>query len=46
MPNVVYSCGSLIHGSELILPYAMSDKASAIVSVALDELLAALLGNG
>ncbi|MDZ4288076.1 MAG: glycoside hydrolase family 130 protein [Prosthecobacter sp.] len=42
VPNVVYSCGSLIHGRELILPYAMSDKASAIVSVSLDELLAAL----
>ena len=42
VPNVVYSCGSLIHGGELILPYAMSDRASAIVSVSLDELLAAL----
>jgi predicted GH43/DUF377 family glycosyl hydrolase len=42
VPNVVYSCGSLIHGGELILPYAMSDKASAIVSVSLDELLGAL----
>ena len=45
VPNVVYSCGSLLHGRELILPYAMSDKASAIVSVSLDELLAALLEN-
>ncbi len=42
VPNVVYSCGSLLHGRELILPYAMSDKASAIASVSLDELLAAL----
>ncbi len=42
VPNVVYSCGSLLHGRELILPYAMSDTASAIVSVSLDELLAAL----
>ncbi len=42
VPNVVYSCGSLLHGRELILPYAMSDRASAIVSVPLDELLAAL----
>jgi predicted GH43/DUF377 family glycosyl hydrolase len=29
VPNVVYSCGSMLHGRELILPYAMSDKASA-----------------
>jgi predicted GH43/DUF377 family glycosyl hydrolase len=42
VPNVVYSCGSLLHGRELILPYAMSDKASAIARVPLDELLAAL----
>ena len=42
VPNVVYSCGSLVHGRELILPYAMSDKVSAVASVSLDELLAAL----
>jgi len=43
VPNVVYSCGSLLHGGTLILPYAMSDKATSIASVPLDELLAALL---
>jgi len=42
VPNVVYSCGALIHGRRLVLPYAMSDKASAITTVDLDELLAAL----
>ena len=42
VPNVVYSCGSLLHGRELILPYAMSDRASAIAIVSLDDLLAAL----
>jgi predicted GH43/DUF377 family glycosyl hydrolase len=42
VPNVVYSCGSLIHGTELILPYAMSDKATAVASVPLKKLLAAL----
>lgn len=42
VPNVVYSCGSLLHGRELILPFAMSDRATAIASVPLDELLAAL----
>ena len=46
VPNVVYSCGSMLHGRNLILPYAMSDKASAIVSITLDELLGALLANG
>ena len=42
VPNVVYSCGSLLHGRELVLPYAMSDRATAIASVSLDDLLAAL----
>lgn len=42
VPNVVYSCGALIHGRTLILPYAMSDKASEVVSVSLDALLAEL----
>ncbi|MEK8023425.1 MAG: glycoside hydrolase family 130 protein [Candidatus Hydrogenedentota bacterium] len=42
VPNVVYSCGSLKHGRELILPYAMSDRVSVIVSVSIGELLAAM----
>lgn len=46
VPNVVYSCGSMLHGRSLILPFAVSDRASAIASVSLDDLLKALLGNG
>jgi|688.fasta_scaffold258405_2 predicted GH43/DUF377 family glycosyl hydrolase len=42
VPNVVYSCGSLLHGRELILPFAMSDKVTAIATVSLDDLLAAM----
>lgn len=42
VPNVVYSCGSLLHGRELILPFAVSDRASAVVSVALDPLITSL----
>jgi len=42
VPNVVYSCGSLLHGRELILPFAVSDRASAVVSVPLDALLESL----
>ena len=44
VPNVVYSCGSLIHDGKLILPYAMSDKVTTFASIPLDELLAALKG--
>ncbi|MCB1210815.1 MAG: glycoside hydrolase family 130 protein, partial [Verrucomicrobiales bacterium] len=42
VPNVVYSCGSLIHNGQLILPYAMSDKATAIVSLPIADLIAVL----
>jgi len=42
VPNVVYSCGSLVHGERLFVPYAMSDTASAIASVPVAEILAAL----
>jgi len=46
VPNVVYSCGSLIHGNDLVLPFAVSDRASAIATVSLDDLLSALLASG
>ena len=39
VPNVVYSCGSIIHNDDLILPYAMSDFASTYATVNLRELL-------
>ena len=42
VPNVVYSCGGAIHGDELIIPYAMSDHASSIAKVNLNELLTEL----
>lgn len=42
VPNVVYSCGSMVHNGVLVLPYAMSDYASRIALVEMEELLAAL----
>jgi predicted GH43/DUF377 family glycosyl hydrolase len=39
VPNVVYSCGSIIHNGNLIVPYAMSDFASTYATVDLKELL-------
>ncbi|MFC2087744.1 glycoside hydrolase family 130 protein [Bacteroidota bacterium] len=39
VPNVVYSCGSMVHNEDLILPYAMSDYSSTYASVNLRELL-------
>jgi len=42
VPNVVYSCGSLVHAGKLILPYAMSDTASSFATVPLVDLLNAM----
>ena len=42
VPNVVYSCGALLHGDHLIIPYAVSDSHSSIATVSLEELLARL----
>jgi predicted GH43/DUF377 family glycosyl hydrolase len=42
VPNVVYSCGALLHNGVLILPYAVSDTATRFASVKLNELLDAL----
>ena len=43
VPNVVYSCGSLVHGEHLILPYAINDRTTAVASVPLAALLSALV---
>lgn len=42
VPNVVYSCGSLVHQGRLILPYGLSDTSITFSTVKLDALLAAL----
>ncbi|MDQ6472216.1 glycoside hydrolase family 130 protein [Flavobacterium sp. LHD-80] len=42
VPNVVYSCGSIIHNNSLILPYAVSDYSSTYAVVSLVELLGVL----
>ena len=42
VPNVVYTCGALLHRGRLILPYGLSDTATTIVTIPIDELLAAL----
>jgi len=39
VPNVVYSCGSMIYQDDLILPYAASDYRSGVVSVKVNDLL-------
>ena len=39
VPNVVYTCGSLIHNDRLVIPYAMSDIASGIATVNVNDLI-------
>ncbi len=39
VPNVVYSCGSIVNGNTLVIPYGMSDTYSSFVFVDLQELL-------
>jgi predicted GH43/DUF377 family glycosyl hydrolase len=42
VPNVVYTCGALVHRGQLILPYAYADHATSFATVALDEVLGAM----
>lgn len=42
VPNVVYSCGAIVHDRTLLLPYGVADNFTAFAHVALDDLLAAL----
>jgi predicted GH43/DUF377 family glycosyl hydrolase len=42
VPNVVYSCGSLIHNGLLVIPYGISDAATGFATVRLDDLLSHL----
>jgi predicted GH43/DUF377 family glycosyl hydrolase len=45
VPNVVYSCGSIILNGELIIPYAISDSESHVASIPVNELLEKLAGQ-
>ena len=42
VPNVVYSCGGLIHNDNLVIPYGISDSATGFAVVKLDDLLSEL----
>ena len=43
VPNVVYTCGGIIHCGKLILPYAVSDSATSFAVVELDEVIGAMI---
>jgi predicted GH43/DUF377 family glycosyl hydrolase len=42
VPNVVYTCGALVHNGELIIPYGLADHASGFATVPLKDVLAAM----
>ncbi len=42
VPNVVYTCGGLVHDRQLIIPYGFSDVGVDIVTVPLDDLISRL----
>jgi predicted GH43/DUF377 family glycosyl hydrolase len=42
VPNVVYTCGSMIHKDELIIPYGIADQRCSVASVPIRELMSRL----
>ena len=42
VPNVVYSCGALLHEGRLVIPFAMSDYATTFATLSLEDVLAAM----
>ena len=45
VPNVVYTCGAVVHGDQLIVPYGFSDAGIALAHLALEEVVEALLAS-
>jgi predicted GH43/DUF377 family glycosyl hydrolase len=45
VPNVVYSCGALIHQDELIIPYASGDQRCGIVTLQVTQVMARLAAS-
>jgi predicted GH43/DUF377 family glycosyl hydrolase len=43
VPNVVYTCGALVHNGRLILPYGLNDTTTKMVTIESLALLAALV---
>lgn len=44
VPNVVYSCGSLIHNGTVVIPYGVSDQSIGVATIQLNDLLTRLEG--
>lgn len=46
VPNVVYSCGTIVHNDILFIPYAVSDYATSFATVSLSALLDEIIKGG
>ena len=46
VPNVVYTCGALLHGDDLIIPYGLADHATGFATVPVENVLAAMDREG
>lgn len=42
VPNVVYSCGAMLHAGSLVVPYGFADQGVRIMTVLVEELLDAM----
>jgi len=42
VPNVLYSCGAMLNGNDLVLPYGLSDAAVGVAIISVADLLAEL----
>ena len=40
VPNVIYSCGAMVHNRTLVLPFAVADSFTTFATMSLDRLLA------
>ena len=45
VPNVAYTCGAIVHGGQLVLPYGFSDLGVRIAMVPLEDLLSRLVNK-
>jgi predicted GH43/DUF377 family glycosyl hydrolase len=45
VPNVLYSCGSIVHNGQLIIPYGLSDYGTGFATVPLEPLLDKILNE-
>lgn len=43
VPNIAYTCGAMVHGRTLVLPYALADSFTTFATIPLDRLLAQMM---